>query len=274
MADAQPDLVSRVNAAVRANYDSAENLEGRRALGAYALTNDRGAFVVDHFQWAADASILDIGCGDGIWTAAARRRTPAGRVIGVDYSLGMLDPLGTRDPQVLRVNGDAHGLPVREHVFDAVLAMFMLYHVDVTKTLPECRRALKRGGRFVAAAPGAELLPTLGDLLQATAEDVAGRRIPEYWIGPMRFSAQNGHDVLAPYFDQVDVAIQATQYEVPVAAPLVGYVASLRAPALARLGDDFDYDKFLREFEHRVDERLQSGPIRFTRQLGVFTAQT
>jgi ubiquinone/menaquinone biosynthesis C-methylase UbiE len=274
MADAQPDLATRVNAAVRANYDSTKNLDGRRALGAYAVHNDRGQFVVEHFLWPADASILDIGCGDGIWTAAARRRTPDGRVVGLDYSLGMLEPLGARDPEVLRVNGDAHRLPVREHSFDAVLAMFMLYHVDVSRTLPECRRALKPGGRFVAAAPGAELLPTLGDLLQATADETAGRRIPEYWIGTMRFSAQNGHHVLAPYFDRVDVAIQDTDYEVPVAAPLVSYVASLRGPALARLGDTFDYDAFLALLERRFDERLASGPIHFTRQTAVFTAKT
>jgi ubiquinone/menaquinone biosynthesis C-methylase UbiE len=270
--DAQPDLTTRVNAAVRANYDSAANLDARRGLAPYALTNDRGAFVLSHFDWAPDASVLDIGCGDGMWTAAAQRRTPGGRVVGLDYSLGMLSGLPKRDAQVLRVNGDAHLLPVRARSFDVVLAMFMLYHVDVSRTLPECRRALKPGGLFVAAAPGAELLPTLGDLLQSTAEEIAGRRIPEYWIGAMRFSAQNGHDVLAPYFDRVDASINETQYEVPVAAPLVGYIDSLRGPAVARLGDEFDYDAFLALVERRLDERLRHGPIRFARQLGVFTA--
>jgi ubiquinone/menaquinone biosynthesis C-methylase UbiE len=273
MADAQSEFATRVRTAVRANYDSNANLEGRRALGAYAISNDRGAFVVEHFQWAPDASVLDIGCGDGIWTAAARRRTPSGRVVGIDYSLGMLEPLGTRDPGVLRVNGDAQMLPVRDDSFDAVLAMFMLYHVDVARTVPECRRALKAGGRFMAAAPDGELLPTLGDLLQNAAEEIAGRSIPGYWIGPMPFSANNGHEVLSPYFEHVDVFIHDTDYEVPIPAPILSYVASLRGPAVARLGDTFDFEAFLHLVERRLDERLQGGPIRFTRQLGVFTAQ-
>jgi ubiquinone/menaquinone biosynthesis C-methylase UbiE len=273
VADAQPDLATRVNAAVRANYDSTTNLDGRRALGAYAVDNDRGMFVIELFQWPRDASILDIGCGDGIWTAAARRRTPDGRVVGLDYSLGMLEPLGTRDPEVLRVNGDAHTLPVADASFDAVLAMFMLYHVDVSRTLPECRRALKPGGRVFAATTDADLLPTLGDLLHAAAEEVAGRALPGYWAGTMRFSSENGHEVLAPYFDRVELAVHETEYVVPVAAPLVSYVASLRGPMLARVGDSFDFDAYLALVGRRLDERLTRGPIRFNRKRAVFIAQ-
>ena len=158
----------------------------------------------------------------------------------------MLEPLGAaRDPEVLRVNGDAHRLPVREHSFDAVLAMFMLYHVDVSRTLPECRHALKPGGRVFAATTDADLLPTLGDLLHSAAEDIAGRVLPGYWAGTMRFSSENGHEVLAPYFDRVELAVHETEYVVPVAAPLVSYVASLRGPMLARVGETFDYDAFL-----------------------------
>jgi SAM-dependent methyltransferase len=265
------DLRARVDAAVRDNYVSPANLDGRRALGAYALNKDRGAFVVSHFDWPPDASILDIGCGDGVWTAAAARKTPCGRVVGLDYSRGMLTKLRERAPDALAVHGDAHMLPVASNAFDAVLALFMLYHVDVGRTLPECRRALRPGGRFVAATPDAELLPTFGDVLQSAAEEIAGRALPGYWVGQMPFSVENGAEILAPYFTTVDRAVNETQYEVPVATPILSYVASLRGPALARLGDGFDYNAFLTLVERRIDERLATGPATFTRRIAVFT---
>jgi SAM-dependent methyltransferase len=262
----------RLDAAVRDNYTTNANLTSRRALGRYAVAPPvPQTQLLDLFDWPDDATVLDVGCGDGLFTSVAAERTPRGCVAGLDFSLGMLEALGDRSRSVQRVQGDANVLPVRDASVDVVLATWMLYHVDKPRALPEYKRVLRPGGRLLATTNEAKLLPTLDAMLHETAEEVLSRRVPQ-WLGTLDFSLENGRDWLAPHFGTVERIVNATPFEVPVAEPFITYIDSLRGPATARLGDDFDFDEFLTRVRAKLEARLTDGPIRYTRRIAFFVA--
>lgn len=105
----------------------------------------------------AGESVLDIACGTGDLTQLFAR-TPAGRVVGGDFTAKMLDfarskqthePAGVRD-KITYVEADAMALPFRDAEFDVVSIAFGIRNVsDPKRALREFRRVLKPGGRLV-----------------------------------------------------------------------------------------------------------------------------
>jgi SAM-dependent methyltransferase len=99
---------------------------------------------------AADAAVLDVGCGCGHFT---RRLISSGyRVVAAEPSLRMLEHLCRRAPGAAVVAADARALPVRRH-FDAVLFTFdglnhLLSAHDVRSAFGSIAAALRPGGLF------------------------------------------------------------------------------------------------------------------------------
>lgn len=104
------------------------------------------------------ASALDVCCGTG---AAMRHLRPlcTERVVGIDFSSGMLDEARRRladapgDARVELVRGDALQLPFEDEM-DVVTSVGAFGHVlpeDEDRFVAGIARALKRGGRFVFA---------------------------------------------------------------------------------------------------------------------------
>jgi SAM-dependent methyltransferase len=89
--------------------------------------------------------VVDIGCGTGRFGAAV-----SGRIewVGVDSSPRQLQDCSRRPV----VRADAVALPLRDGSVDAVVQLWMLYHVDdPAKALAEARRVVRRGGLVVAS---------------------------------------------------------------------------------------------------------------------------
>lgn len=110
-----------------------------------------------------------------------------------DRSAAMIDEAKKRDVTTQIV--DATELPYPDDQFDAVVAMWMLYHVpDLDRTLAEVRRVLNPGGVLVAVTNGRE--HTL-DLRRAVG------------LGPLetQFMTENGEQVLRHQFDHVDLTV-------------------------------------------------------------------
>jgi len=102
--------------------------------------------------------VLDIGCGTGTLTIAAKRQTgPTGEAHGIDPSAEMI---GVSRQKAAKAGVDAQfqtavveKLPFPDGHFDLVLSSLMLHHLpaDVKRAgFAELRRVLKPGGRFVA----------------------------------------------------------------------------------------------------------------------------
>lgn len=94
--------------------------------------------------------ILDLGCGPG---NTIRRFMPVGNVYGFDYSLDALALARTKG--ITNVfSGVSAALPIASGVFDCVVAVDVLEHVeDDAQLLCEIVRVLRPGGLFFFTVP-------------------------------------------------------------------------------------------------------------------------
>jgi SAM-dependent methyltransferase len=114
--------------------------------------------VINRAALQAGQQVLDLGTGTGsVAIEAARRVTPGGSVIGTDVSPEMLSlaqkraaGLGLDNVRFEEGRGEAISAP--DGAFDVVLAsLSLMYMVDRGAAAREIGRALRPGGRFVAA---------------------------------------------------------------------------------------------------------------------------
>ncbi len=103
-----------------------------------------------------NADILDVGCGGGANIARLLRRTPKGKVTGIDYS-----PVSVKKSREVNakaiaagrcqvVEGSAAALPFEEGSFDLVTAFETVYFwPQIEKCFAGVHRTLKEGGIFV-----------------------------------------------------------------------------------------------------------------------------
>lgn len=92
--------------------------------------------------------VLDVACGTGTSTAALAKT--GARVVGVDFSSGMIEKAADRHPKIEFLKADATSLPFGENEFDAVTISFGLRNIaDPHAALAEFYRVLTPGGRVV-----------------------------------------------------------------------------------------------------------------------------
>lgn len=134
----------------------------------------------------AGGRALDVACGSGRLTEELDRRAgPAGLVVGLDFSGGMME-VARRVPVRRLVRGDALELPFREGSFDAVTIAFGLRNLsNPARGLAEMLRVIRPGGRavvleFVKPGPGPigsayrlylrNVLPAVGGLVSGDGQ--------------------------------------------------------------------------------------------------------
>jgi SAM-dependent methyltransferase len=171
--------------------------------------------------------------------------------VAVDLSAGMLPHVA----HAARVQADVQQLPLASSLFDVVLAPHMLYHVpDVAAAGAECRRVLRREGRFVAVTNGARNLAELRALVEAAVGTGWEMARP----ADLHFSLENGAEMLATSFESVTrldcppsdvvvasvevltdyVASVADHYEAQVGRPWAAVVERVRELATARFAEE------------------------------------
>jgi ubiquinone/menaquinone biosynthesis C-methylase UbiE len=101
--------------------------------------------------------VLEVGCGTGTLTLAAKRRTgPSGKVFGIDIIPGMIELSQRKAAQagedVTFQSGSIDDIPFSANQFDVVMCSFMIFHMSELmrrKGIAEIHRVLKPEGRLL-----------------------------------------------------------------------------------------------------------------------------
>ncbi len=110
----------------------------------------------------AGARVLDVGCGEGWFTAALGEANR--EAVGIDVAEEPLRRARTREPglDLRRVPAEGAWPSLPDVSFDAVWAGEVIEHVaDTASWLSEVRRVLRSGGALVLSTPAHELLTRL-----------------------------------------------------------------------------------------------------------------
>ncbi len=200
-------------AAVDAQYRDEGNLETRRSVWHACVDGRDPASAAAYAIHAAHPStILEVGCGTGAFAQRIAAANPDASLTATDQSARFVELTAARGVTAQRA--DIQDLPFDDESFDAVAAMWMLYHVpDLRQALVEVRRVLRPGGLFVAVTNGDD---HLADLMT----EAGGRKTIT------QFSSENGAGALRQHFDQVEAEHIATRAVFPDHAAAVAYLAS------------------------------------------------
>ena len=128
-------------------------------------------------------TVLDLGCGTGLLSQRIGRELPRVRVVGCDFSLGMLRSARANGEGSTWVQGDAQRLPFRDARFDALVSTEAFHWFpDQPAAQAECFRVLAPGGRLLVALMTSPL-ELVSDALHLGSR-LAGQ--PFYWPTPAR----------------------------------------------------------------------------------------
>ncbi|HET8710998.1 MAG TPA: methyltransferase domain-containing protein [Spongiibacteraceae bacterium] len=148
--------------ASKAPGDSAEMIADRHAFldaGFYQPLRDRIVELLAQLQASLthDQTILDLGCGEGYYTAAFAASNR--EVYGLDIAKPALAIAAKRARSITWCIGTSRALPFHDDSLDIVTTIFCRPHAQ------EIQRVLRPDGTLLIAGPGANHLRELRDLL-------------------------------------------------------------------------------------------------------------
>jgi len=139
----KPRYVAAMFGRIAARYDLMNTIMTAGQDGAWRRVVAETALASPHPATA----VLDVGTGTGKLAQVMLEAAPAARVVGVDFTYGMLRVA----PRGLRLAAaDALRLPFSDGEFDAIVSAFVVRNLaDVPRGVMEQVRVLRPGGRLV-----------------------------------------------------------------------------------------------------------------------------
>lgn len=138
--------------------DSAEMMQARRAFldaGHYQPLRQKVADWLSALLTAPERKLLDIGCGEGYYTAAvaeALHKQAGAQIFGLDVAKVAIRAAAKRYRNVLFCVASSNRLPFADASLDAVLRIYAPCNEE------ELKRVLKPGGYLLTVTPGARHL--------------------------------------------------------------------------------------------------------------------
>lgn len=144
--------------------DSAEMMQARRAFldaGHYQPLRDRVAEILSDLLTDDATAILDIGCGEGYYTAAFAdvARAKGADTFGLDVAKVAIRAAAKRYSSVTFCVASSHRLPFEDATMDAVVRIYAPCKAE------ELARVVKPGGWVITVTPGPRHLMELKGLI-------------------------------------------------------------------------------------------------------------
>lgn len=138
----------------RADYSKLARAYDSSRLPMYTQGNVWLDALLRRGEFSKDDLVLEVGCGTGRWTLALADKC---RVVGMEPCWEMLIEATTKPGAdgATWVRGSAPEIPFRDQVFDRIVLILVLQHIeDLQRTFEETFRILKPGGRVVIRTCG------------------------------------------------------------------------------------------------------------------------
>ncbi|MDD1729184.1 MAG: methyltransferase domain-containing protein [Methanospirillum sp.] len=161
---------------------------------------DRGKQYYDHIAQAVldqietGGELLDIGCGTGLFIR--RYLKYGGHVTGIDISSGMIKRAIHLFSSVDFLVGNAEYLPFSDNSFDSISSLLAFsYLTKPEKTLKDCLRVLKPGGRIAVCTLGRNVFTSSLPAFFIIGEKMRIRRVGVGKFTEHYYSAQEMEEI-------------------------------------------------------------------------------
>jgi SAM-dependent methyltransferase len=196
---------------VRRQYEDESGLRARKAVYGRVGGVDARDVSFEAVREAQPGRVLEVGCGEGEFSERLAGELGV-EIVALDQSSRMVELARARGVDA-RV-GDVQELPFEDGSFDVAVAAWMLYHVpQLDRALAELARVLVPDGRLVAVTNRENHLEEMFRLVGV-----------ERWELP--FGAENGAELLAPFFGRVDLRDAEGTVTFEDAEPIRSYMRS------------------------------------------------
>ena len=168
----QPNEDELMKSQMEKMVDSYDSYMGKVTFGREQVLRE---ITVDLAQVKPGDCVLEVGCGTGTLTLAAKRRAGStGAAFGIDQIPGMVAASQRKaaqaSEQITFQIGSIDNIPFPDNRFDVVMCSFMIFHMSEEtrrKGIAEIQRVLKPGGRLLVldmAAPAQPVQRTIAKL--------------------------------------------------------------------------------------------------------------
>jgi ubiquinone/menaquinone biosynthesis C-methylase UbiE len=132
--------------------ENAEEIWGWGSKAGQLRAQRRADYFINLGKIKQDDTVLEIGCGTGIFTQKVYDSTKA-HITAIDISDDLLKQASAKMPEVNFRIDDAMNLSFQEGSFNVVFGSSILHHLDFKKSLGEIFRVMKPEGRMIFAEP-------------------------------------------------------------------------------------------------------------------------
>ena len=257
---------------VAKQYETDQHLQTRiRTHQLYSVGTNLEEGVDQVLKLESQESLLDIGTGPGNFPTHLRISGHTGRLVGVDFSSGMLEVARAKTDQVEWLQGNAMELPFADSSFDVVTARHMLYHVpDMNKALQEAKRVLKPNGRFLAVTnDDGYMLEFWNTVIEAVRDDSEFAFLIHEMLNPKIFAAHLEQQIQAVFGNTHFTRLEAT-LEFPDIQPVLDYWDSIQ-PSYDI--SDTAWTRGREALSRVLETRFANGVWRVPKNVAIITAQ-